>query len=36
MSPMQFPDSLHRFNFVNHQHHGTDAAKYGVGEKELA
>ncbi|KAG8220880.1 NADH-ubiquinone oxidoreductase complex I, 21 kDa subunit-domain-containing protein, partial [Butyriboletus roseoflavus] len=24
------------FNFVNHQHHGTDPAKYGVGEKESA
>ncbi|KAH7890696.1 NADH-ubiquinone oxidoreductase complex I, 21 kDa subunit-domain-containing protein [Phlebopus sp. FC_14] len=24
------------FNFVNHQHHGTDPAKYGVKEKELS
>lgn len=23
-------DTLHRFNLVNHNHHGTDPAKYGV------
>ena len=28
--------NLHRFNFVNHQHHGTDPAKYSIGEKESA
>lgn len=36
ISAMPFPNSLYRFNFVNHQHHGTDPVKYGVEKKELA